>query len=747
MNITALTAQKITDTMLSGMTKFFFTVLVLLIAVFSGQAQHLQKISLPLQRKLATARLADQPVSLLIKGEPNAVRAAVTAAGGKVKYFAGDIAAVTLPSSAIPRVATDPGVQRIEGNDQPLQALNDQLIINNHIQEVHLGFNLPKDYQGENVVMGIIDEGIDYTHPDFRDVNGQTRIKFLWDQSLLNNDTSSQPQPYGYGKEYVGNQIDTATEHYDSRFSHGSHVAGIACGSGLALNNYKGVAPKADIIVVKMNLNQPDNEFLSNFVDAVKYVYDRAAELGKPAVVNASLGTYFGSHDGKDIQAQAIDYLITERNGRALVAAAGNAGSVPIHLKYTVTSDTAITWLQNASNGIYIQLWGDSGTFENIHFSLAAERVRPDYATLARLPFRTVNFQPGSVRFDTLYRGNERIGIVQSGAQYWNGSWSMEYFIQPDSTTNIAGNDTSQYFWRLETTGSGQLDSWSFNFVFDNLPDSLSYPNIVRYRRPDLEQNIVSSFTCSDKVITVGSHVNRNFYTNANFAITRNNSLTPGALSEFSSHGPTRDGRIKPDIVATGEWILSCGTQAELNILAALSPEAVAAGRKHKRSSGTSMSAPVVAGIAALYFERYPQASWSDLKQALLNCTDRDQFTGTNLPDTRWGYGKVNGYKVLKGCTVGIDELESYDNLHFSVSPNPAGENTSVQYDFSAAGPLAAPEIVVTDIAGRIVRSITLEQQTGSESISTDEMNNGLYQLSLHANGRNIRTIKLVVAH
>lgn len=728
------------------MIKFFKTIFVMLLTVFSVQAQYQNKISLPLQRKISTARLANQPVSLLIKGEPTAVRAAVIAAGGKIKFFAGDIASVIVPAGGISQLANESAIQRIEGNDQALQPLNDQLVINNHIQEVHLGFNLPKDYQGENVVMGIIDEGIDYTHPDFRDANGNTRIKYLWDQSLLNADSATQPQPYGYGKEYIGQQIDTSTQHFDSRFSHGSHVAGIACGSGLALNNYKGVAPKADIVIVKMNLNQPDNEFLSNFVDAVKYVYDRAAALGKPAVVNASLGTYFGSHDGKDIQAQAIDYLITEQNGRALVAAAGNAGSVPIHLGYNVSSDTSITWLQNTSGGIYLQVWGDSGTFENIQFSIAAERVKPDFNTLARLPFRNVNFQPGVIRFDTLYRGNDRIGIVQSGAQFWNGSWSMEYFIQPDSTTNIAGSDTSQYFWRFETTGSGKLDSWSFNFVFDNLPDSLTYPNIIHYRRPDLEQNIVSSFTCSDKVITVGSYVNRNFYTNANFAITRENALTPGALSGFSSHGPTRDGRIKPDISATGEWVLSCGTQSELNILAALSPEAVAAGRKHKRSSGTSMSAPVVAGIAALYFERYPQASWNDLKQALLNCTDRDQFTGNNLPDNSWGYGKVNGYKVVKGCTVGIDEVELFDHIHFSINPNPSGENTFIQFDLSSVPQLKASQIIVTDITGRIVRALPLQRSIGSEQLFTGDLSTGVYQVSLVAGDRNIRTMKLMVA-
>ena len=108
--------------------------------------------------------------------------------------------------------------------------------------------------------MGIIDEGIDFTHPDFRDEFNHTRIKYLWDQSIINLDPNTQPQPYGFGKEYIGIQIDTATQHHDSQFSHGSQVSGIAAGNGRAMNNYKGVAPKSDLIIVKMDFGQPEHE-------------------------------------------------------------------------------------------------------------------------------------------------------------------------------------------------------------------------------------------------------------------------------------------------------------------------------------------------------------------------------------------------------------------------------------------------------------------------------------------------------
>lgn len=725
--------------------KRIFLLLAVIILSADLTAQQTTSLNFSLLRKLSTARIADQPISLFVKGNPQAVRRFVEQSGGTYKYAAGDISAVQLSLSKVRDLAAVNGVTRIEDNDLKLQPMNDQLVVNNHVQEVHFGFNLPQGYTGENVVMGIIDEGIDFRHPDFRDEFGRTRIDYLWDQSIINFDPNTQAQPYGYGKEYTGSQIDTSTQHFDSRFSHGSHVTGIACGNGLSLNNYKGVAPKADMIIVKMDLNQPDNEFLSNLVDAVKYIYDRAEQMGKPAVINVSLGTYFGSHDGKDIQAQAIDFLITEKPGRALVASAGNAGTAPIHIGYEVSPDTNFTWMQHTSNGIYIQAWGDSGSFENIQFSISADRVRPDYSTVGNLPFRTVNHQPGVVINDTIWNGSNRIGIIQSMAQYWNGTWSQEYFILPDSIINIQPGDTSRYFWRIETTGTGRLDAWSFDLVFDNLPDMAAYPLISKYKIPDTEQTIVSSFTCSDKVITVGSYVNRNFYSNANFAVTRDTSLEVGALSGFSSRGPTRDGRIKPDITATGEWVLSCGAQSELNILAAVEPDKVAAGRKHKRSSGTSMASPVVAGIAALYLERYPSATWQDVKNAIINCADQDQFTGTALPDNNWGYGKVNGYSAIKGCTVGIDELNSYSNAFLGLAPNPLEATGTIQYDLTSVPRYQFASIRITDLTGREISTSTLQHTAGSIDMHSSQFTPGVYLVSLLIDGKNAKVTRLVV--
>ncbi|MBP6531710.1 MAG: S8 family peptidase, partial [Bacteroidia bacterium] len=294
-----------------------------------------------------------------------------------------------------------------------------------------------------------------------------------------------------------------------------------------------------------------------------------------------------------------------------------------------------------------------------------------------------------------------------------------------------------------KTTGSGRMDAWSLEMVFDNLPDSTILPEITKYKKPNGEQTIVSSFTCSDKVITVGSSINRNYYTNANFAITRDTSLVVGELSSFSSRGPTRDGRIKPDIVATGEWILSAGTQSELSILSATEPAKVAAGKKHKRSSGTSMSSPMVAGICALYLQKNPSATWLDVKNAILNCADNDIFTGTALPNNDWGYGKVNAYAAVRGCNIGIDEL--YENVDFSIYPNPATSNSSIQYDLTSIGKYSKASISISNSLGAIIKTISLKSITNSLDLSIIDFNAGIYFCTLKIDEKVVRTQKLVV--
>jgi subtilisin family serine protease len=724
------------------------TALLLLLAVTVSVAAQAPKMNPSLFRKLHPSGdvpqyRGNQDIAVFVKGDVAAIREQTAVLGGRFKYAAGDIAAIVLPLGKVQELAASPFVRRIEDNDLRLQPLNDQMLLNSHALEVQNGWNLPQPYDGSGVIIGIIDEGIDFTHPDFRNSDGTTRIRYVWDQTIPGS--TFNPQPFGYGKEFVGSQIDTSTEHFDAVFSHGSHVTGIACGNGHALNNYRGVAPGADIIVVKMNLNTSDDNFLSSLVDAVQYVFFKADSLGMPAVINVSLGTYWGSHDARDIQAQAISNIIDAGPGRALVCAAGNLGNAPIHVGYSASSDTAMTWMQYSGSPIYMQLWGDTSDFENIRFSIGVDRVQPDLKALASTAFSTVLPAVGVEHIDTLRNASgNRLGVAHSYGDYRFGSYSLEYLIYPDSSYRVTGSDTSRYLWRLSATGAGRLDAWSNDMVFDNLPDSVAFTPIRYYRRPDLDQNIVSSFSCSDKVITVGAFTNRNYYTNVNFTVTSAPTLQPGALWVQSSHGPTRDHRVKPDVVAAGDWVLSCGTRYELPLLAAVDPSKVAAGGKHKRSSGTSMSSPVVCGIGALYFQRHPTANWQDFKNALLGCTDMDTLTGSALPDNYWGYGKANAYKTVGGCAVGVFDPEQPVPAMLFVHPNPMTDAADADYDLSRLAP-GETTAILFDATGRKVLQETLHDRKGTLHLRREGLSHGLYLLTLFRGGALQASSKLLL--
>ncbi len=716
--------------------------LLFTLAVFSTSlfSQSLSKFNFALTRMMKKEALQNKEIAVLVRGNIQEIKQKTEELGGVFKYSAGDIAAIRLPLNKVKEIANLKSVQRMESSDQKLQLMNDRMVVMNHVLPVQQGFNLPQGYDGTHVVMGIIDEGIDFTHPDFRDMNGNTRIKSVWDQRF--GPTSLSPQPYGYGKQWIGSQIDTSTTFTDGQFSHGSHVAGTACGNGLAVNNYKGVASNADIVVVKMDIvNQTDDNFMTALVDAVNYIFSEAAVLQEPAVINISLGTYFGSHDGKDMQSLLINNLL-DTIGRSVVCAAGNAGAAPIHIGYDVTGDTSFTWMQApysplTNNQIYMELWGDSASFTNVQFALGIDRVLPDFSYLAEIPFSTIQTNLGPSNTYTLTSGGNRLGVIETQGEYINGSYKMMFLIEPDSA-NI------NYRWRLMTKGSGHLDGWCFDMVADNLPDSTVFPFVTKYKYPDLNQNIASGFTCSDHVITVGSYVNRNSYSNVQFSQTTDSTLIPGKLSISSSHGPTRDGRIKPDINATGEWVLSCGSYQFLTQEIANEPWKVAAGGKHFRSTGTSMSSPVVAGIAALYLQKNPTATYADVKNAILSCADNDAFTGNSLPNNHWGYGKVNAYSVIHGCGVGINDPDM-SGVELKNYPNPFTDETAIQYDFSGLSKYRKAELKVRDVLGHDVLSFSLNDRSNTLVLSKDKLESGVYFYSVVIDGKILRTNKLVV--
>jgi subtilisin family serine protease len=712
--------------------------IIVLIFVMSAAGQ--TKMNFSLNKKLQNPSRLHDEIAVFIKGDVEKIKIQVQQLGGVFKYSAGDIVAVRMPLVGVPLLASKDFVTRIECNDMKLEHLCDTMAINNNIWPVHAGFSpLMQPYDGTGVVMGIIDEGIDLTHQDFMDINGNTRIKFLWDQKISNDPGGITPLPYGYGTEWNSVAIDngSASAHQDGPYGHGSIVSGIAAGNGLAVNNYKGAAPGSDIIFVSPDLNVSDDVFLASITDAIDYIFKKASAMGKPAVINISLGTYFGSHDGQDLQAQAIGNLIADTVGRTVVCAIGNAGVARLHMGYNVPADTALTWITASGSPFcdsYIEIYGDTADMHTIEFSAGADD-NINFSYRGGTPFSTVPALFGPPFSIDVFNGSNRIGVVQGQASIIGSTFQLIYCIEPD---------TANYLWRVMTRGSGRVDAWSFQFYQGALPSASIMPEIAKYIEPDTTENMVSSFTCRDEVITVGSYTNRGYYSDVHSIVHfYPASAPPGKLSGFSSRGPTRDGRIKPDITASGENIIGTGYDPRVNALLNSSYDyLVAAGGRHIVDGGTSMASPIVAGTAAMYLQKNPTHNYQQVKNAILNCAKTDSWTGTNLPNSLWGHGKVDAFATLTGCIAGINETNVPEGT-ITLYPNPAAETTTVYYSLSQKSQKYF--IQLSDVLGKKLMQVPLENSTGNVSIPVQNLSGGIYFCSLYAGNNLVDTKKLVV--
>ena len=671
------------------------------------------------------------PIAVLIKGDVNYLKEELTRIGGTFKFASGNIVSAIIPADRILALSLDPHVFRMEEGRLNLQPMNDKMLINNKIDQVQSGISpLVQGYNGSGVIVGVIDTGIDIHHDDFKDSLGNTRILWVWDHVLAT--APNAPQPFNYGQQFSAADINAGLANAtDDLGAHGTHVTGIATSNGNTNAVFKGAAPKADIIAVRLNFNQADNSWLSSVSDAVKYIFDKADSLNKPCVINISAGTYYGSHDGRDLSAQTIDNLITAQNGRSVVAAAGNAGNNAHHLQHNhaTAGDTLLTWFYNTTSPIYIEMWADTADFKNIRVAIGADVTTPNIKSVAQKPFIGITGNIGVLKNDSIISNTgHRLATYQTYGQLIGNKYSLIYYINPDSAFD---------YFRLMSKGSGKFDVWSFDMINSGIPAPGFYPNIINYTYPDYNQTVCSSFQCSDKVITAGQYVNRNNYLDYNGNL-QTFPLTEGELAASSSKGPTRDGRTKPDITATGEYTMSALPTSAQAWFIANQPYKLAFDGKHIRDGGTSSAAPAVAGSIALYLQMNPNASWATIKNRITHCASTDLFTGTSLPNNNWGYGKLDAFTLMTGCAAaGVNELNT---IAFDVYPNPANEIINI----NNAEQLKNCNVSIYNSTGALVYSNSFITKT--MLIETSKFSTGLYLVKLTA-GDNIGSKKILIRH
>jgi subtilisin family serine protease len=431
---------------------------------------------------------------------------------------------------------------------------------------------------GGGVVIGIVDTGIDFRHPDFSRTGdpSRTRILKIWDQT--DSLGPSPASPYGYGTEWTRAQIDAelgasppgAVREADTE-GHGSHVAGIAAGNGSATGHgqsagrFKGLAPEADILMVKTDFDD------TSILDGVNYIVDAARALGRPVVVNLSLSGMMGPHDGTSNFDSGLNAVAASV---PIVAANGNYQESSAHASATVSAGGTLTiQVQRtaATNEIDLEFWSPAG-----------DAYRCSVATHSSFT-TAVSANSGESRSGSLGSTSVQIDDGVNSHPAGDKQVAIALYRSPQITP-------SSFFVRLQRTSSGstgRVDGYAAAWTVSRFADHVDLTGTVG--SPAAAANLLSvgSF-CSKRVWT---SVNGNSYYDSECS-----SGELGGLSRFSSRGPTRDNRVKPDLAAPGHRIASAMSSS---MSPAADPAIVSEDGRHMLYEGTSMAAPVVAGLAA----------------------------------------------------------------------------------------------------------------------------------------------------
>jgi len=646
----------------------------------------------PATAGLGVEAAGGSPIEVIVRG---AVRAAdLAAAGAQVQTEAGTVTTVLVALGAVPNLLAVDGVEEVAA-PRPLELLLDKSVLD--IDATTLWGGTPPSYpgySGQNVIIGIVDTGLDLTHPDFRTSQDKTRVKYAWDQTLV----GVPPAGFSTGVEYTEAQINAGTVPSTDNNGHGTHIAGVAAGNGRATGNgypsyrYVGIAPEADLIVVKSLLYDAD------VIDGVRYIFQKAASLGKDAVVLLAVGNQVGGHDGTANLDVAISALTGP--GKLVAAAAGNNRGQAIHAKVNLASGastsisfTIPTYTPNSGVTEYLEV-------EGWHEPTASFKVKLTGPAGGTSDWRDPNTYSGLVPTadGTLMVWNAQVTNPKGAKQI-----RFRIVDAGDGHPPAAGT------WRIDVQRvsgtTGILDAWVSVYLFA----SASGPPVFT-TQVDLTTLVLSPAT-GDSVISAGAYTTKLAWTN----VSGQPSSLPGTLwdlASFSSPGPRRDGKQRPDIAAPGN-----GVAAALST--PVSPRASNVLKTedgvHWVRTGTSVAAAHVAGALALLLELTPHLTPSAARASLQARAQRDSYTGPS-PTGSWGAGKLN----LVMSEVPVEETGAVRFGMAPAYPNPSrGEAT---FDFAlTAGDLASGPVGVRlrilDVRGREVATVPGQAVEGRQRL------------------------------
>lgn len=481
----------------------------------------------------------------------------VRAIASRVVELQNEYAVITVSESMIDRLTQIPEIEYIE---KP-KRLFFQVVNGRRVSCIDaLQQNSPLSLYGEDVLVAVIDSGIDYENADFRNEDGTTRILALWDQSLAPGEGRIPPQGYATGAEYTSEQINEAlkkTVLADRRqlvpsldtSGHGTAVAGIAAGNGRNSNGrYAGVAPGSNLLVVKLgNPRQEGFPRTTELMQGIDYVVKKALELRMPVSINISFGNTYGSHDGASLLERFIDDISNIWKS-CICIGSGNEASGAGHTSGILQEgkeEIIQLGVQSNQTAFSIQIWKEYTDIVDISL------MTPAGVTVG--PIQEIL---GSQRFTV---GQTEILLYYGEPSPYSTAQEIYIDLLPKDTYVTGG------IWRLilnpRKVVSGSYELWLPSENVLNRGTGFLFPT---------DHTTLTIPSTAGRVITVGAY----------------NALT-FAYADFSGRGYTRETNlVKPDLVAPGVNVTT-----------------TAVGGGYAQFTGTSFATPFVTGSAALMME------------------------------------------------------------------------------------------------------------------------------------------------
>ncbi len=570
-------------------------------------------------------------------------------------------------------------------------------------------------FDGSGVIAGMMDTGFEANHVNFTDAAGNSRVVSLWHFTGSNGNNSV--------RRYDSSNISRFSSDTNTQ-SHATHVAGIMAGSydrqsryvnmsspssgngkvTEGANPFYGVATGSDIAASVGSLTH------ANIIDGVANIVSYAEQSGKPCVVNLSLGSTYGPHDGTDDYTEALS-LLGKR--AVIVMAAGNDGENNLSISKTLSAaDNQIKTLiaENKASGI-VDVWSGDATPLNVTWAIYDQDKQQLVTLGSSADGARVVINSQNSAFAASFSGSIEMA---SGVDPNNNRYNA---FSVCSVEPKAGNVTKLLALVVEGAAGTRVNVFGNDVTFQN-------PYWVGWTGGSTA-NTINNSCCGENIISVGAYTTRTSWS----TLAQNGSMyypgnTIDAICPFSSYGESFQGKALPMVAAPGSAIISSYNYdyvktygAESSMIA--SAQGLIYTDYWGQMQGTSMACPMVSGIVALWLEADPTLGFDDVAEIIASTSVTDRFT-RRAPE-RFGAGKID---ALAGIKMVLDEKASVgavfedDVRNFILTPVDGGYNVYVAGE-------SALTVTVYDMAGRAVAAVSADGN--SVDVDTSSLRPGVY--------------------